>query len=1484
MGSGKGVAAVKRLFLLSFVAIFALVAAGFFGFRQVAQSSDTEGVSVPPKAAFNNGPSQDPSFSVARNGPSGLSPADIFNLGPAVSIPCGGLGLNVAPLADCNPGVNQDNVNSLSYGADWWHSAKAGYHLFFSVAPGSLGLAGTAVAGEAGCPTAEPEADEFGSAGFWTNFQMFDGDGSDCGAGNAGGPVGLLEAQAAQPPNDDMDALDEFLEPQIAPGLVWFTLDPASPSLGPLMASPADILVVPANGGVAPWIYANAAALGLAAGDVIDALCLQDYDDMYSGFEPIWFSLEKNSPTLTANGWSGADILAAPPMMPVSRVVTAAQLGLAASDDLNALKCLYEVPEADKEVIEVRFDDASAYPGEGEPLVEPYEKPLGQNFKISVTSVEVNHGPWIPEDAQVNFYADIPAGCQGRWVVDPDVNSHDTLTIGGDPFADPMTPAQKGDMVSPTYPKVPGDGIEGTFESDLHFQTLDYGIDEPIYDPEDPTTLVPITRFFEIICLESSSHVFTFCNKIEAKDRIDNDGDGLIDEDPVDGIDNDDDGRYDEDAPEPMWDPNFANNVMCQTLELAVIAYADKEVEDIEFDDGDGTPLPDHPSKTDQYGVPLQVLDVPVSENHMISVTSIDLNNGPDPVADALVNFYADIPAGCEGRWVVDPAGANPFDTRTVEGDPFAPPFSPEQLGTTVAEDNPKEEGGNPWFESDLHYQTADYGLDEPAYTGYPHTRFFELHCFEPMQFHFNFCNKIEGKHTDDWDPTNNLRCEELVVEAVEPPEPHYWVYYAPGGPAPDPVSLETQFGLEGDVVLVAPTGLAAPAVKTRAGHEPEGALGPLHVRWFNITSVGVPPAEPPPAVNLYTQFQPDGYLNVEVGDPTALLAPTFKEIFPGQPPEPPAEPHYKCYELPTDLPSVDEYVTIETQFDLVEGVLVEEPFALCLPAGKNGDPIPDAPHLMCYWAFGPALENVYVNLWTQFFQEFEIPVYAPELLCVPAEKEVVSEAQDPSLSLHEGSSSFGVITPVWHTPNEADVLDANAPNPPNQTIPCGPAGTGLGLPACPPAAEFRDELNSLSYGVDFTATPPDGLHWLFFSVAPRSAGAYGSAVAGEFSCLGNPAATNPAPEPEADVFGTKALNDNIQNLDGDGQPCNGNSAPSVGLLEPKGDDLDALDEEGTDFVDYTGPEGIPDGKPDRFVYFSLDRDSPSLTALGFGSEDVLVTVGGGPPTKYADGVNDLGLQVDDEIDALCLDDIAGDDDFDGANDLMLFSLSARSPSVIAGTWSAADLIYRGRNIVGYDAPEIGLLDSDDVNALKCFQELVTTHGDPDTMPDQYENQHWCLDPTVDDANVDFEPDGLPGDPLTNAEELVLGTDPCVVDTDDDGCADGEEVRADGNQNLGGQRDPKNHWDFYDVPLPVGAPGTGARDKQIDGNDALAVLAKFGASPGDPIPTAPKYDPAYDRSVPTPNPWNTQAPEGVQDGNDVIWNLAQFGHSCVPAP
>ncbi len=108
-------------------------------------------------------------------------------------------------------------------------------------------------------------------------------------------------------------------------------------------------------------------------------------------------------------------------------------------------------------------------------------------------------------------------------------------------------------------------------------------------------------------------------------------------------------------------------------------------------------------------------------------------------------------------------------------------------------------------------------------------------------------------------------------------------------------------------------------------------------------------------------------------------------------------------------------------------------------------------------------------------------------------------------------------------------------------------------------------------------------------------------------------------------------------------------------------------------------------------------------------------------------------------------------------------------------------------------------------------------------------------------------------------------------DTDGDGCSDQRENGAD--EKLGGQRDYKNPWDFYDV---LGA-GFGPPDGIVDlSNDIFSVLQSYS-------PTgAPPYNVLYDRGPTTgPNVWNMTAPDGVIDlSNDILGVIQQYLHDC----
>ncbi len=107
-------------------------------------------------------------------------------------------------------------------------------------------------------------------------------------------------------------------------------------------------------------------------------------------------------------------------------------------------------------------------------------------------------------------------------------------------------------------------------------------------------------------------------------------------------------------------------------------------------------------------------------------------------------------------------------------------------------------------------------------------------------------------------------------------------------------------------------------------------------------------------------------------------------------------------------------------------------------------------------------------------------------------------------------------------------------------------------------------------------------------------------------------------------------------------------------------------------------------------------------------------------------------------------------------------------------------------------------------------------------------------------------------------------------DTDGDGCSDVEEAGL--VHELGGDRDPNDAWDFYDV----------TDDTYIDLSDALAILGLFGIGVLDR-----GYIAAYDRYSPVHlKPWLTAA---AIDGNgidltDALVNLDSFGDDCSALP
>ncbi|MGB6896550.1 MAG: hypothetical protein WBF37_11515 [Dehalococcoidia bacterium] len=342
--------------------------------------------------------SQYPTFSIEDGGPSTpsggglLDPADIlqYNPGgaPLVCIPCANLGLSgCAGSPDVPP---YDDLDALTYGADFGAYSSATGYLGFSVDTGSSGQAGTAVNVESGCQPAEPEADEFTTQLDGNNFQFFDGDGTACGA-NAGAPLGLVEP-GGPPDGDDLDAIDnkDCSEIDYQPGdgvpdrEVYFSLTPGSPTLPTIPGatpSGADILVT--IGGGAPSVYALAAQLGLVQGDDVNGLCLAetvwppghsdrlffDPDGSLTGSpDYLFYTVEKSSPSIPAVVPDAATIMYVPAPGVAVPVDLATALGLLDdnTDDVDAMKCVKGLVDISIEEFTITLPDESTAPPETE--------------------------------------------------------------------------------------------------------------------------------------------------------------------------------------------------------------------------------------------------------------------------------------------------------------------------------------------------------------------------------------------------------------------------------------------------------------------------------------------------------------------------------------------------------------------------------------------------------------------------------------------------------------------------------------------------------------------------------------------------------------------------------------------------------------------------------------------------------------------------------------------------------------------------------------------------------------------------------------------------------------------------------------------------------------------------------------------------------------------------------------------------------------
>lgn len=309
-------------------------------------------------------------------------------------------------------------------------------------------------------------------------------------------------------------------------------------------------------------------------------------------------------------------------------------------------------------------------------------------------------------------------------------------------------------------------------------------------------------------------------------------------------------------------------------------------------------------------------------------------------------------------------------------------------------------------------------------------------------------------------------------------------------------------------------------------------------------------------------------------------------------------------------------------------------------------------------------------------------------------------------------------------------------------TVGCGQLG--LGEDGCDDGTDGdQDDINALSYGQDFEV----GEEGISFSVAAGSQGLPGTGVAEQAACV-------PA-QPQADQFSSLLDGTNASVFDGDGLGGDCQGATSFGLTEvPESDDVDALIDQNVQFADADA-----DGTPDEAVFFSLAAGSPTLVERGRDAADVLWTVGGLPLGLYV-AATTLGLQPGDDINALCIaDQGAGSPSYNPASDMLLFSLAPGSPTLAALGASAADVIGPGPVVV-HEASELGLRDSDNLDALTCSIGETPTPT-PTVVPA----------PVIGDANCNDVVDAV--DSLLvlqfDAGLLALLSCPFNADTNQDG-------------------------------------------------------------------------------------------------------------------
>jgi hypothetical protein len=239
---------------------------------------------------------------------------------------------------------------------------------------------------------------------------------------------------------------------------------------------------------------------------------------------------------------------------------------------------------------------------------------------------------------------------------------------------------------------------------------------------------------------------------------------------------------------------------------------------------------------------------------------------------------------------------------------------------------------------------------------------------------------------------------------------------------------------------------------------------------------------------------------------------------------------------------------------------------------------------------------------------------------------------------------------------------------------------------------------------------------------------------------------------------------------------------------------------------------------------------------------------------------------IDQDGDAVC-DKIDPDDDNDGMPDKVEASYGTDpldADSDDDGLSDGAEVNTHGTDPLDPDSDDDGLSDGEEVGTYGTSPLLPDTEADG--MPDPFEVARLScgLDPLADDGSGDADADAF-----SNLGEYGYGTEPCLADSDQDGCLDGAEMQTSaGSETEGGLRDPLNPWDYFNP----------TQDGQNRADDMLVVVQHYGADAGV---GDPRYSTEYDRTYLGPNVWNLGPPNGHVRVDDILAQTRQYYHDCA---